>query len=246
MFESNRDGNWELYLLDVTGDGVPVRLTDNPGNDINAFWTPDGSAVYFQSDRDGNWEIYRLDIPGGDLTRITNNGLEDQEPVISYDGTLLAWLQRDDYGVYNLMLMTLATNDVRQMTDTGTDVGGVVFAPDDSFLAFHSNVDGNYDVYTVEVASGTIKNVTANPGEDRAPAFLCGSPLILFQSDRDAGPELPGAHELFQTNPLPFNAPAGPAALLTNGPLSDELFPNGMDREERNTRAGQIPAHHSQ
>jgi Tol biopolymer transport system component len=250
VFESNRDGNWELYLLDVAGDGVPVRLTDDPGNDINAYWTPDGSAVYFQTDRDGNWEIYRLDFDddmlGGTLTPITNNNLEDQMPVVSHDGTLLAWLQQDDFGFYNLMLMTLATQEVRQMTDTGSDIGGVVFAPDDSFLAFHTNLDGDYDVYAVEVASGAIKDVTASPGEDRAPAFVCGSPLIIFQSDRNAGPEYPGEHELFQTNPLPFTALPGPANLLTDGPQSDELFPNGMDREERNTRAGQIPAHRFQ
>ena len=243
VFESNRDGNWELYLLDVTGDGLPVRLTDSPGSDINAYWTPDGKAVYFQSDRDGNWQIYRLELASGDLTRITNNDLEDQDPVVSHDGTLLAWIQMDDFGFSNLLLMTLATQDVRQMTDTGSDVDGVVFSPDDDFLAFYTYMNGNYDVFAVEIASGTIENVTHNPAEDLAPAFLCGSSTIIFQSDRNAGPDFPGLSELFETNPLPFGAPIGAVNVLTNGPLSDQIFPNGFDREERNTRAWQIPAH---
>jgi len=249
VFESNRDGNWELYLLDVNGDGVPVRLTDDSASDINAFWTPDGQSIYFQSDRDGNWEIYRLDFgpstdpTGNVVTRITNNDLEDQMPVVSHDGKLLAWLQQDDFGFYNLMLMTLETGEVRQMTDTGSDIGGVVFAPDDSYLAFHTNLDGDFDIYAVEVASGMIKDVTANSGQDLAPAFVCGSAQLFFQSDRNATLDFPGEYELFQTNPLPLDAPAGSASALTDGPESDELFPNGMDREERNTRAGQIPAH---
>ena len=57
-WESNRDGNWEIYMADVTGNGLPIRLTNDPGNDVNPFWLPDGGCyepaggrLVFQSDR---------------------------------------------------------------------------------------------------------------------------------------------------------------------------------------------------
>ncbi len=240
IFESSRDGNWDLFLVDVTGDGEPVPLTDDPGSDINAAWAPDGQSIFFQSNRDGDWELYRLNLDDGSLERLTNNDLEDQMPVISHDGTQMAWLQRNPYGVAQVMLMTLATRETRQMTDTGTDIGGHLFSPDDSFLVYHTFVGGSYEVFAIEIASGAIKNISNSPAsDDRAPSFSAGSPVVIFQSDRLAGPEHPGQHELFEVDPLPISGPALAPVLLFNNPLSDDQFPSGADRDERNTSTEQ-------
>lgn len=244
IFETSRDGNWELYLIDLAGDGEPVRLTDDPGNDINAFWAPDGKSIFFQSDRDGDWELFQLTLEDSSLERLTTNDLEDQMPVVSHDGKQLAWLQQNPYGVYQLMLMTLETRETRQMTDTGTDIGGQLFDPDDTFLVYHTQTGDSYEVFAVEIESGTIKNISNSPAsEDSASAFVCGSPVVIFQSDRNPSPDRPGQHELFQVNPLPIDGPASAPVLLYSDPIADDLFPNGADRDERNTRAGQTPPH---
>ena len=39
-FSSNRDGNWEIYVMDVDG-GNQQRLTENPNNDWYPSWSPD-------------------------------------------------------------------------------------------------------------------------------------------------------------------------------------------------------------
>ena len=36
-FNSDRDGNWEIYVMDVDGNNQR-RLTNNPGQDISASW----------------------------------------------------------------------------------------------------------------------------------------------------------------------------------------------------------------
>ena len=72
-FESERDGNWEIYVMDSDGSN-PRRLTDHPAEDKYPSWSPDGRHIAFQSSRDhGNYEIYVMDIAsytGGEPTAV--------------------------------------------------------------------------------------------------------------------------------------------------------------------------------
>jgi Tol biopolymer transport system component len=39
VFESNRDGNFEIYIMDIAGNNQQ-RLTDHPSRDIMPSWYP--------------------------------------------------------------------------------------------------------------------------------------------------------------------------------------------------------------
>ncbi len=60
-FSSDRDGNPEIYVMNVDGSNV-VRLTDDPASDTQPAWSPDGKQIAFTSDRNGNSEIYVMDV----------------------------------------------------------------------------------------------------------------------------------------------------------------------------------------
>ncbi|MBN2303488.1 MAG: PD40 domain-containing protein [Anaerolineae bacterium] len=255
-FETNRDGNWELYMFDVSGDGTPVRLTNDLANDINPFWAPDGGCdtpdanqrFVFQSDRDGgDWDIFMMEIVDANtqvLTQLTDNDAEDTVPVLARDGQTMAWLQTDDMGVDNLWIMDLGTMEARQLTDTGVDVAGHTFAPDGSFLAYHSSVDGDFDVFAVGVDDGLIKSVTDNANvQDFAPSFRCTPERLIFQSEVVDSSLAPAQFELFETNPLPLTSMAGPADRLTFQADAEEMFPMADPTEEINSKQGKAPAH---
>lgn len=243
VFESNRDGNWELYMVDVTTTDPAVRLTNDPANDINAFWSPDGTKIVFQNDQDGDWEIYMLDINTGELTQLTDNATEDQEPALSHDGTAMVWTQMDDFGVFNLWIMDMASGAVEQLTDTGTNIAGQVFSPDDTFVAFFTNADGDQDVYVVDIATGLIKLLTDNDVEDRAPTFYCDMPIVLYHTNVTATEDNPYDREIFQVNPLPIDGPPNLPERLTEDEESDNVYPLGDPREEINSKQGRVPSH---
>jgi hypothetical protein len=78
-FVSNRDGNWEIYVMNADGSGV-TRLTNNPANDLRPSWSPDGKHIAFVSNRDGNLEIYVMNADGSGQINLTNNPAEDWFP----------------------------------------------------------------------------------------------------------------------------------------------------------------------
>jgi TolB protein len=72
-FDSDRDGNKEIYVMDPDGSHQQ-RLTHTPGKGKNscvAAWSPDRRKIAFESDRDGNEEIYVMDADGSNVRRLT-------------------------------------------------------------------------------------------------------------------------------------------------------------------------------
>jgi len=71
-YMSNVTGNWEVYLLSISG-GVVV-LTDDPASDGLPAWAPDGSGLAFVSNRDGVWGLYLMGPNGEDPRKILTLG----------------------------------------------------------------------------------------------------------------------------------------------------------------------------
>ena len=61
IFESNRDGHWQLYIMEARGKNQK-RLIQSSANDRRPTWHPYKNIVLFESDRSGTNELYRLDL----------------------------------------------------------------------------------------------------------------------------------------------------------------------------------------
>ncbi len=90
VFMTNRDGNYEIYAINVSGSGL-TRLTNAAGTDEYPQYSADGSKIVFVSDRDDNQEIYTMNADGTNQQRLTNNAVRDTEPTFSPDGTKIAF-----------------------------------------------------------------------------------------------------------------------------------------------------------
>ena len=84
-FVSNRDGNFEIYVMGINGKNQR-RLTKNRGDDWSPSWSPDGKRIVFSSGQDGNREIYVMDADGGNQLNLTNSPQGDYSPSWSPDG----------------------------------------------------------------------------------------------------------------------------------------------------------------
>ncbi len=76
-FMSNREGTWEIYIVNLDGTGLR-RLTSNAANDGLPTWSPNGQAIAFVSDQDGGWAVWAMSPDGSNrrkLFAVGNGGL---------------------------------------------------------------------------------------------------------------------------------------------------------------------------
>jgi hypothetical protein len=62
-FMSQRDGNWEVYRVNLDGAGL-TRLTNSGANDGLPVWSPDGKSIAFVSNREGGWAVWAMNADG--------------------------------------------------------------------------------------------------------------------------------------------------------------------------------------
>jgi TolB protein len=78
-FVSDRDGNFELYLLNVA-TSVTTRLTRLASTDTDPAFSSNGQRLYFSSDRSGNYEIMRINLDGSGMINLSNHPSTDRVP----------------------------------------------------------------------------------------------------------------------------------------------------------------------
>jgi len=138
-FVSNRDGNWEIYTLDLRTKQVS-RLTDNPYSDMQPAWSTDGNRIAFSSDRE-NRGIYIMNIDGSNLTQIVSG--DAVNPSWSPDGKQIAFsANRGLQGLGDIYLIDLETRQERQLTATSNGGMEPAWSPDGQKITFWSIYDG--------------------------------------------------------------------------------------------------------
>ncbi len=92
-FVSDRDGNYEIYVMNPDGSDV-TRLTHDPALDYHPAWSPDGTRIAFASNREGNFDIYVMDPDGSNMRALTSGPKNDYSPSWSPDGRRLVFDRR--------------------------------------------------------------------------------------------------------------------------------------------------------
>ena len=168
-FESERDGNREIYVMNTDGTSQ-TRLTNNPAWDTSPVWSPDGTKIAFYSDSDGNYEIYVMNADGTSPTRLTNNPAWDADPVWSPDGTKIAF-SSDREGNYEIYIMNAdGTSPTRIINNLAWDTSPV-WSPDGTKIAFQSDRDGEWEIYFMNAdGTGQIR-LTNTTAAETSPAW---------------------------------------------------------------------------
>ncbi len=78
-FSSDRDGNFEIYAMNVDDSGQ-TRLTTNTADDFEPAWSPDGTKIAFTSNRDGNYDTYSMNTDGSGQIDLSLNASTDLHP----------------------------------------------------------------------------------------------------------------------------------------------------------------------
>lgn len=85
-FDSNRNGNYNIFMMNTDGSKIEPVTFDSQFNNVAPDVSVDGAKIAFFSDRDGNFEIYIMNSDGNNQQRLTANPSDDVNPVLSPDG----------------------------------------------------------------------------------------------------------------------------------------------------------------
>jgi Tol biopolymer transport system component len=182
-FASNRDGNYEIYVMNADGSDV-IRLTDNDDVlDREPSWSPDGEKIAFVSNRDAIEEpdeigdanaIYSMDADdGSDVTMLTDNDVPlGSHPTWSPDGEKIAFVSfRDgDNEIYSMDADD--GSDVTMLTEHEANHLYPTWSPDGEKIAFSSNREGgeNFEIYEMDADDGSdVTRLTEDDEDDREP-----------------------------------------------------------------------------
>jgi TolB protein len=166
---SGSNGNLDIYLLELA-NGHLTRLTNDPGIDTEAVFTPDGAGIYFTSDRSGSPQIYHQALGGSERAkRVTFTGSYNARPRVSPDGKQLALLTLVE-GSYRIGIQDLA-NGTLQVLSKGRQEESPSFAPNGAMLIFAGRERGQGVLQTVSIDGQTSARLDADAGEVREPVW---------------------------------------------------------------------------
>lgn len=183
-------GQSDLFALAIGGSTAPIRLTNDPADDRDPAWSPDGQQIAFASRRDGNWELYLYDVTSRSTRRLTNDLAFQGGPSWSTDGQYLVY---EGYISGDLGLYVLRTDGdsapiaVPGGANSAAADYSPAWSPDGRRIAFVSLRDGNPDIYVYSLDDQSLFNLTATA--DRAedqPAWSPDGQTIAY-SALDAG-----------------------------------------------------------
>ncbi|MEM9953867.1 MAG: hypothetical protein AAF846_19815 [Chloroflexota bacterium] len=150
IFASDIDGDFELFLYDVS-TGLSDQITDNSiSEDTQPSWSADGELVIFSSDRvsAANNDIFTIDPfasdPESTVEQITDARGQAQQPQLSPDQSQIVFLNT----VQDSSAIRLATAD-------GSSVRDLTFQASSTYGPPVWTLDGNYIVYSVALPDET-------------------------------------------------------------------------------------------
>ncbi|MBE0684200.1 MAG: PD40 domain-containing protein [Anaerolineales bacterium] len=183
VFQSNRDGNVELYYTDLLGSGEAVRLTETQSNNTNPMYGPDARTIVYQSDRNGTSDLFKIDQATGKELQITNDPADDVNPFYSPD---LKWLvyQSNRNNNWDIFILNIETGNEFQLTDTPMDEVFPSWSPNGRQIAFLVDSAGGTDLYIVDVDGDNLQRITID-GRTNNHVWSPEGNRIAYQSERN-------------------------------------------------------------
>ncbi|MBN1659568.1 MAG: protein kinase [Anaerolineae bacterium] len=183
VFSSNRDGNPEIYVLDLAGSRAPHRLTNHAANDWLPDWSPDGTRIVFTSARSGGYDSWVMNADGSDQGAWVTTSAWDEYPRWAPDGERVSFSSTArTNGIDNSEIFVRQADGTKlQITHTTMEDQWADWAPDGRLAYTEGTQDeSDWDIY-ISNGDGSARTVwIGGPEGDIQPAWSPDGKWIAF------------------------------------------------------------------
>lgn len=134
-------------------------------------------------------DIVLLDHAQQRVHRLIDDGSQNMSPVLSPDGTHLAYTSYRD-GAPNIYLRNLASGQETQLTSGPWLAMPSTWSPNGRYLSLSQSVRGNHDIFIYDMTRQRLRRLTQHKSIDISPSFAPDSQRLVFSSDRTGSPQL--------------------------------------------------------
>ena len=174
FFRTEPGESADIYVIGPDGSGL-VRLTDDPAEDRDPAWSPDGSRIVFSSSRGGTaYDLYVMNADGSGVTRLAHRpDFYDQNPAWSPDGNHIAFesISVED-GNPEVYVMNADGSGVVRLTNKPGADGDPSWSPDSGRIVYYSTHDpfrGPWELWVMNADGSGKSQLTM--GNDYSPAW---------------------------------------------------------------------------
>jgi dipeptidyl aminopeptidase/acylaminoacyl peptidase len=210
-FVWDRAGVSNLYVADVAG-AEPRALTTYPtGTIAGAFWSSDGTRVYFPRGGD----LLAVSATGGAATPVWTTPALESNIVPSPDGSRVAFVR----GGVELWTRALADGRETRLAQDAKSIGGITWSPDGAHLTYSAGADSIRHEQTPDYSGAKIiYTITERtPSQIQAVSVKGGAPVAIGTPGGGAVRWIDAQRVVFDRQSPDYKRRATYAANITNG-----------------------------
>ncbi len=184
--------NHNLFLYDLP-TGKITMISNKPGINSGAAYSPNGQQLALTMSFPGNPEIFLMDPHSKVAQRITNSYGLDVDPSWSPDGRWLSFVS-DRSGRPMVYKMEASGANLQRLTYAGHYNATPIWSPQGNKIAFAGWDAGKFDIFIMNTDGTAIERLTKNMGNNEDPDFAPDGYFIVYSSNRK------GKKNLYITN----------------------------------------------
>ncbi len=200
-FQSNRDGNWEIYYRESGTKTEPIRITDNRDRDEGPVFMSGGKHIVFTTTRDDTTHVrlenlkrnlYTVDVETGIETALTNDDYDDWAPspdpsdrfILFFSNRMLGPDSTSIDSIYQIYSLNPNESAIRQLTHSlipktpgSLDTTGQVY------YYSEKRQTEKYSVVKLNLSSGKGFRISGLDQNDMVPRLSHNNRYITLFSD---------------------------------------------------------------